>query len=135
MLIYKQTSTVQINLSRVGCTFVSIYMCTMRLKELTVAWQKSKPISCKMHAFSKMQLLSHCCTAGLYEPISKLYIYKNSAVYVSDARVTGVFFVCFVCLFFFFVFFFFVFFLFFFFVFFFFCKVQELRNPTIKVAT
>ena len=30
---------------------VSIYMCTMRLIELTVAWQNSKPVSCKMHAF------------------------------------------------------------------------------------
>ena len=40
-----------------------------------------------MH-FSKMQLVSHCYTAVLYEPISKLYIYKNSAVYLSDARVT-----------------------------------------------
>ena len=29
----------------------TIYMCTFRLIELTVAWLNSKPISCKMHAF------------------------------------------------------------------------------------
>ena len=42
--------------------------------------------------FSKMQLVSHRYTAVLYEPISKLYIYKTSAVYLSDARVTFFFF-------------------------------------------
>ena len=44
-----------INLSRVGCILgylpVSIYICTIRLIELTVAWQNSKPVSCKMHVF------------------------------------------------------------------------------------
>ena len=55
------------------------------LIELTVAWLNSKPVSCKMHAFfSKMQLVSNRCTAVSCEPISKLYIYKNSAVYFYD---------------------------------------------------
>ena len=40
-----------------------------------------------MH-FSKMQLVSHCYTAVLFEPISKLFIYKNSIIYLSDCRVT-----------------------------------------------
>ena len=30
---------------------VSMYMCTVSLIDLTVAWQNSKPVSCKMHAF------------------------------------------------------------------------------------
>ena len=34
-----------------------------------------------------VQLVSHCYTAVWYEPISKLYIYKNSVVYLSDARI------------------------------------------------
>ena len=83
-------------------------MCTIRLIELTVAWQNYKPVSCKMHAFSKIQLVSICYTAVLYgyETICKLYtIYKNSDVHLSDCRVT--FFFCF-----------------------FFGKIQELRNPT-----
>ena len=44
----------------------------------------------KRMRFSKMQLhvVSHFYTAGLYKPLPKLYIYKNSAVYLSDARVT-----------------------------------------------
>ena len=46
-------------------------------------------------------LVSYCHTAVLSEPMYKLYIYKNSAVYLSHVRVT------------------------------FFCKVQELRNPNI----
>ena len=98
----------------------------MRLIELTVAWQNSKPVS----YISKMQLVSHCYTAVLYQPISRLYIciYENSAVYLFDARVTCLFvfcvcvlFVCFfVCLFFVFLFCFFYLFIFFFFFFFFF---------------
>ena len=79
-------------------------MCTVCLKELTVAWQNSKPVSCKMHALLEMQLVLHCYIAFLYDSIPKLYIYKNSAVYLSDARVTL------------------------------FCKMQELRNPTIMHA-
>ena len=35
-----------------------------------------------------MQIVSHCYTSVLYEPISKLYIFKNLVVYLSDARVT-----------------------------------------------
>ena len=49
-----------------------------------------------------MQLVLHCYTAVLYEPISKLYISNNSAVYLSDAKVTFFFF--FFCFFFVFVF-------------------------------
>ena len=88
--------------------------------------------------FSKLQLVSHCYTAVLYEPISKLYIYKNSAAYLSDARVTFVFFFFFCCFFlllllFCFVLFCFVLFMFCFVMFlfvYFFSKIQELRNPT-----
>ena len=61
-------------------------MCTIRLIVLTVAQQNFKPVSCKMHAFL------HCYTAILYEPISKLYLYKNSAVYLSDVGATVCFF-------------------------------------------
>ena len=75
-------------------------MCTIHLIELTVAWQNSKAVSCKMHAFLQSAISFTFYTAVLYEPISKLYIYKNSAIYLYDARVM------------------------------FFCKVQEFRNPT-----
>ena len=46
VIICIQTSTVQINLSRVGYIPVSIYeyMCTL----LTAAWQNSKQVSCNM---------------------------------------------------------------------------------------
>ena len=56
-----------------------------------------------MRFFSKMQLVSNCYmyTANLYKPISKLYVYKSSAVHLYDCRVT------------------------------YFCKIQELKNPTI----
>ena len=81
---------------------VSIYLCTICLIELTVALQNFKPVSCKMHCFSKMHLVVNCYTAVFYKSISKLYLYKNSALYLSDCRVT-----CF---------------------FFFFCKMQELRT-------
>ena len=101
-------------------------MCTIRLKELTVAWQNSKKSrECHItsrspfqtlrgslnqyHAncmhFSKMHLVSYCYTVVLYELISKLYISKYSAVYLSDARVTVLF-----------------------------CKLQKLRNPTIQIT-
>ena len=62
---------------------VSIYMCT-RLIELTVAWQTLNRYHAKCMRFSKMQLVSHCYITVLYESISKLYIYKKSAVYLSD---------------------------------------------------
>ena len=81
---------------------VSIYICTIRLIEQLVGKTPNQYHAKCMH-FSKMQLVSHCFTAVLYEPISKLNIYKNSTIYLSNARV--MFFV-------------------------FFCKVQELRKPT-----
>ena len=51
----------------------------------------------KYHAkcihLSKMQNVLHCYTAVLYEPIPKLYMYKHSAVYLSDsARLMSFFF-------------------------------------------
>ena len=75
-------------------------MCTIRLIELV--WQNSKAVSCKMHALLQNAIGFELLYSGLYEPISKLCIYKNSAVHLSDARVT-----------------------------FFFGKVKVLRNPTI----
>ena len=91
VLTYIQTWTVKIKLSRVGCILpVSIYMylCTIHLTELTVAWQNSKPVQ-NAGIFSKMQLISNCYKAELYESISKLfYIYKKTAVSLSDCRVT-----------------------------------------------
>ena len=44
-------SAVACNLSRVGCIFGVVYMCAIRLIEPTVAWQNSKSVSCKIHAF------------------------------------------------------------------------------------
>ena len=41
-----------------------------------------------MH-FAKMQLVSKYYTLVLYEPIFKLYMHKNSAVYLSDCRLKG----------------------------------------------
>ena len=66
-----------------------------------------------------MQLVSHCYTAVLYEPLCKLYIYKTSSVYLCDDSVTFGFF-CFFCLFFLFFFLLLLLFLLFFFCFFFF---------------
>ena len=57
VLVYIQTSTVQTNLSSwvyIVCSLpVNIYLRTICLTEFTVAWQNSKPVSCKMHAFLK----------------------------------------------------------------------------------
>ena len=110
-------------------------MCTIRLIKLTVAWQNSKQVSFKMHAFLQNAISFALLYSGLYEPISKPYIYKNSAVY---ARVTFFLFIYFLFLFIylfilFYFFFFFVVVVFFCFVFlffclFFFCKVQGYRN-------
>ena len=96
------------------CKYIHIY-CTLNRTQLSVKTLNQYHAKCMR--FSKMQLISHCYTAVLDETISKLYIYKNSAVYLSDARVT------------------FFFFLFFFFCLFFIYKIQELRNPNkIKLA-
>ena len=36
----------------IGLFYLLVYtLCTIRLIEITVAWQNSKPVSCKMHAF------------------------------------------------------------------------------------
>ena len=49
-----------------------------------------KQFRAKCLHFSKMQFVFNCYTAVLYESLSKLYtsIYKNSAVYIFDCRVT-----------------------------------------------
>ena len=46
------------------------------------AWVSYKPVSCKIHTFLQMQLVPHCSTAVLYEPISKLYIYTKNQPYI-----------------------------------------------------
>ena len=64
-------------------------MCTIRLIEFIVAWQNCKPVTCRMHAFLQNAIiftLLYSGTAVLYEPISKLCIYKNSAVYLSNCN-------------------------------------------------
>ena len=97
MLIYIQTSTVQINLSRslvhIGCILpVSKYICTIHIIELTVAWQNSKPASCKMHALFQNAIsfallrIQRCCM-NQYPS----FIYRISAVYHSDGRLTYLF--------------------------------------------
>ena len=90
-------------------------MCTIRLKELIVAWQNSKPVSCKMYAFlqSAISFVQKRFCINQYSS----FIQKFSRInYLSGARVTFVFcFFFFVCLFFLFVFFLFFFFFFFFF--------------------
>ena len=79
-----------------------------------------------------MQLVLHCYTAVLYEPISKLY--KYTKIYLSDAWITLFFFCFFLCFFFrfFFFFFFFFFFGFFFFVYFFFFVFLFLQDTGIE---
>ena len=66
----------------------SIYMYTIRFIELTAARQNSKPVSCKMHSFLQNAISIALLYFSLYEPISKRYIYKNSAVHLSDCRFT-----------------------------------------------
>ena len=92
-IIYIQTSTVQINLSGVVCilgvNYLSLYTSYIYAKKnLQLLGKFLNQYHAKCMRFSKMQLVSHCYTAVLYEPISKLYIYKNSAVYLSDCRAT-----------------------------------------------
>ena len=88
--IYIQTSTVLINLSRVYIGLilpVSIYMCTIRLIELTVAWQNSKPVSSKMHAFLQNAISVALLYSGfVWTNIKASYIQKFSRI--GKARVT-----------------------------------------------
>ena len=63
-------------------------MCTIRLIELKLLGKTLNQYHEKCMRFSEMQLVSHCYTAVLYELISRLKIYKNSAVYLSDVRIT-----------------------------------------------
>ena len=72
---------------------------TIRLKERTVAWQNSKAVLCKMHAFFQNAISFELLYSG-FVLISKLYIYKSSAVYLSSVGLLL------------------------------FCKTEELRNPT-----
>ena len=78
VLIYFQTSTIQINLSVLGVIlgvfYLLIYTCVQYYVELTVTWQNSKPPSCKTHAF-------------LQTAISSALI-----LYLSDCRFTFFFF-------------------------------------------
>ena len=69
----------------------TIYMCTFRLIELTVAWQNSKPISCKMHAFLQNSINFALLYSGfVWTNIQALYSYiqkklsRISAAYLSD---------------------------------------------------
>ena len=123
---------------------VNIYMtvCYSRNRTYICLAKTLNQYHSKCMRFSKMQLVSHCYTAVLYEPISNLYIYKNSAVRLSDARITFflVFFFCFFfCVFFFFVFFFLFFFLlllfFCFFLFFFFTDNQYFEQMVDAIYT
>ena len=41
----------------------------------------------QMHVFREMQFVSHCYTVVSCQPILRHSIYKNSAVYLSGARV------------------------------------------------
>ena len=67
---------------------VSIYMCTIRLEEFTVAWQNSKSVSCKMHAFLQNAISFAWLFSGfIWTNIRALHI-QNSVVYLYDARVT-----------------------------------------------
>ena len=68
-------------------------MCIICLIKLKLLGKTLNQYHAKCMRFSKMQLVSHCYTAVLFEPISKLYIYKNPALYLFDAMVT-LFFVC-----------------------------------------
>ena len=79
---YIQTSTEQINVSRDGCILGVLYMCTIRVIEITVAWQNAKPVSCKMHTFLKNAIIFTLLDSGfVWTNIKAFYIvYKNSAV-------------------------------------------------------
>ena len=41
----------------------------------------------QMHVFREMQFVSHCYTVASCQPILRQSVYKNSAVYLSGARV------------------------------------------------
>ena len=65
-------------------------MCTKRLIELRVAWQNSKSVSCKMHAFLHNAISFHCYIVVLYKPIFKLYICKNPTEGLRVLQDTGI---------------------------------------------
>ena len=62
--------------------FTMYTMFTIGLIELTVAWQNSKPVSCKMHAFLQNAINFALLYSGfVWTNIQALYIQKkNSAI-------------------------------------------------------
>ena len=57
-------------------------MCTIRLIEPTVAWQNSKPVSCKIHAFLQNAISFALLYSGfVWTNISKLYIQNLSHIF------------------------------------------------------
>ena len=109
MLVYIQTSTVYrlIFLSRVGCILSVFYLLAWHVSisfiEFIVAWQTSKPVSCKMHAFFQTAIVSHCYTAVMYVNQYPSFTYTKNSIYPYAFPIAGLRF---------------------------FCKMQELRNPT-----
>ena len=69
-----------------GCILpVRIYMRTICLIELTVAWQNSKPVSRKMHAFLQNAIIVALLYSGFYEPINQYpnFIYTKTQPYIT----------------------------------------------------
>ena len=59
-------------------------MCVHNIKS---AFKELNGFPYQMHVFREMQFVSHCYTVVLCQPILRHYVYKNSAVYLSGARV------------------------------------------------
>ena len=59
----------------------------MRVHDTNSVYKELIGFPYKMHVFSKMQFVSHCYTVVSCSPIFRHSIYKNSAVYLSGAKI------------------------------------------------
>ena len=82
VLIYIQTLTVKINLSRAGCILpVSVYMCTIRLTELKLLGKTLNKHHAIRRHFSKMQLVSYYFTRFCMNQYPS-FIYTKNQPYI-----------------------------------------------------
>ena len=59
-------------------------MCVHSIKSV---FKELNGVPYQMHVFREMQFVSHCYTVVSCQPIFRHSVYKNSAVYLSGARV------------------------------------------------
>ena len=59
-------------------------MCVHNIK---CVFKELNGVPYQMHVFREMKFVSHCYTVVLCQPILRHSVYKNSAVYLSGARV------------------------------------------------